>query len=84
MLVALLYRLTILQLASRVLPSIGADSWDFEDGVDGAWSDRPVRAPNLRFAWDNFYFRNLDLNVDENSSDVSSIYLCDRLFPSSR
>ena len=42
-LMALLYRLTILQLASRILPSIGADSWDSEDGVDGTWSDRPVR-----------------------------------------
>ncbi len=42
-LVALLYRLTVLQLASRILPGIGADSWDDEDGVDNGWEDRPVR-----------------------------------------
>lgn len=41
-LIALLYRLTILHLASRILPTIGADSWDSEDGVDGGWDDRPT------------------------------------------
>ncbi|KAK0456761.1 uncharacterized protein ARMOST_08799 [Armillaria ostoyae] len=41
-LVALLYRLTVLQLASRILPGIGADSWDDEDGVDNGWEDRPT------------------------------------------
>ncbi|KAJ6621694.1 hypothetical protein B0H10DRAFT_1789541 [Mycena sp. CBHHK59/15] len=40
---ALLYRLTILQLASRILPTIGADSWELTDGVDDTWEDRPVR-----------------------------------------
>ncbi|KAK0446379.1 uncharacterized protein EV420DRAFT_1767770 [Desarmillaria tabescens] len=41
-LVALLYRLTVLQLASKILPGIGADSWDDEDGVDNGWEDRPT------------------------------------------
>ncbi|KAF5312312.1 hypothetical protein D9619_003527 [Psilocybe cf. subviscida] len=41
-LIALLYRLTILQLASRILPTIGADSWESEEGVDGTWEDRPT------------------------------------------
>ncbi|KAF9535423.1 hypothetical protein CPB83DRAFT_872343 [Crepidotus variabilis] len=41
-LMALLYRLTILQLASRVLPTIGADSWESEEGFDGTWGDRPT------------------------------------------
>jgi len=41
LLVALLYRLTILHFASRVLPSIGADSWENEDGVDGTSEGRP-------------------------------------------
>jgi len=41
-LAALLYRLTILQLASRILPTIGADSWDSEEGVDNGWDDRPT------------------------------------------
>lgn len=43
-LIALLYRLTILHLASRILPTIGADSWDSEEGVDNGWDDRPVSA----------------------------------------
>ena len=40
---ALLYRLTVLHLASFVLPTIGADSWDDESGVDDGWNGRPVR-----------------------------------------
>lgn len=41
-LIALLYRLAILHLASRILPTIGADSWESEEGVDGGWTDRPT------------------------------------------
>jgi hypothetical protein len=41
---ALLYRLGILHFASSILPSIGADTWEFEDGVDNFWDNRPVRA----------------------------------------
>ncbi|KAK0446394.1 uncharacterized protein EV420DRAFT_1715818 [Desarmillaria tabescens] len=41
-LVALLYRLIVLQLASKILPGIGADSWDNEDGIDNGWEDRPT------------------------------------------
>jgi hypothetical protein len=41
-LVALLYRLAILHLASHILPTIGADSWESEDGVDDGWDGRPV------------------------------------------
>ncbi|KAF5337310.1 hypothetical protein D9611_003168 [Ephemerocybe angulata] len=41
-LIALLYRLMILHLASRILPTIGADSWDSEEGVDSVWDDRPT------------------------------------------
>ena len=40
---ALAYRLTVLHLASHILPTIGADSWDSEDGVDDGWNGRPVR-----------------------------------------
>ena len=43
-LVALLYRLGVLQVASGILPAIGADSWENERGVDDAWEDRPVSA----------------------------------------
>ncbi|KAJ7169836.1 hypothetical protein C8R46DRAFT_1090194 [Mycena filopes] len=41
---ALSYRLMILQLASRILPTIGADSFDDTYGVDDTWEDRPTSA----------------------------------------
>lgn len=44
MLVALVYRLVILNLAFQILPTIGADSWETEVGVDDSWGDRPTSA----------------------------------------
>jgi hypothetical protein len=45
-LVALLYRLSVLQVASRILPTIGADNWESDQGeIDG----RPVRAHAMWF-----------------------------------
>ena len=41
-LAALVYRLAILLGAARVLPSIGADSWEADYGVDDGWDGRPV------------------------------------------
>ncbi|KAJ8702536.1 hypothetical protein PTI98_001243 [Pleurotus ostreatus] len=41
-LAALLYRLAILHLASRILPTIGGDSWESDEGVDSRWDDRPT------------------------------------------
>ncbi|EGO00920.1 hypothetical protein SERLA73DRAFT_50899, partial [Serpula lacrymans var. lacrymans S7.3] len=43
-LIALLYRLAVLHFASRILPTIGADSWALEsEGDEGGWADaRPV------------------------------------------
>lgn len=41
-LIALVYRLAILQLASRILPTIGADSWASDEGVHINWDDRPA------------------------------------------
>lgn len=41
-LIALLYRLTILHFASRILPTIGVDAWQCEEAVDKAWEERPV------------------------------------------
>ncbi|KAF9076239.1 hypothetical protein BDP27DRAFT_1285119 [Rhodocollybia butyracea] len=41
-LITLFYRLTILHVASRILPTIGADSWESETGVDNRWDDRPT------------------------------------------
>lgn len=43
-LVALIYRLGILHCASLILPTIGADSWEAEAGVDDSWNDRPTSA----------------------------------------
>ncbi|KAF8736543.1 hypothetical protein AX14_014377 [Amanita brunnescens Koide BX004] len=40
-LIALLYRLFILHMASRILPTIGADDWSPEDS-DNPWEDRPT------------------------------------------
>ncbi|KAJ7630894.1 hypothetical protein FB45DRAFT_916848 [Roridomyces roridus] len=44
LLFSLLYRLSILHLASRILPTIGADSFDDTYGVDDTWEDRPTSA----------------------------------------
>lgn len=41
-LVALVYRLTILLGAARVLPSIGVDAWEADYAVDDSWDGRPV------------------------------------------
>ncbi|TDL28627.1 hypothetical protein BD410DRAFT_711475 [Rickenella mellea] len=41
-LIALFYRLTILHLASYILPTIGGDSWEQEYGVDDGWEGRPT------------------------------------------
>jgi hypothetical protein len=42
---ALSYRLTVLQLASRILPTIGGDGFDNAYGVpDDTWEDRPTSA----------------------------------------
>ncbi|KAH7883539.1 hypothetical protein F5I97DRAFT_1938262 [Phlebopus sp. FC_14] len=41
-LVALFYRLTILQFASRILPTIGADPWEAEDPTNDGWDGRPT------------------------------------------
>jgi len=41
-LVALVYRLAVLLFAARILPTIGADSWEAEYGVDDGLDGRPV------------------------------------------
>ncbi|KAG9126965.1 hypothetical protein FRC07_001183 [Ceratobasidium sp. 392] len=41
LLVSLFYRLLVLQLASRILPLIGGDSWAGEAGVADGWDERP-------------------------------------------
>ncbi|TFK41211.1 hypothetical protein BDQ12DRAFT_697094 [Crucibulum laeve] len=58
-LIALLYRLTILQLASKILPTIGSDSWESEEGVDDGWNDRPVmldHSSQIWWRWMNIFF----------------------------
>ncbi|KAH9944317.1 uncharacterized protein BXZ73DRAFT_87235 [Epithele typhae] len=39
---ALVYRLVVLHFASRILPNIGADTWEDESGVDDGWEGRPT------------------------------------------
>jgi len=41
-LIGLLYRLFILHMASRILPTIGADSWSQEGDEDAVWDSRPT------------------------------------------
>jgi len=41
-LVSLGYRLTVMQLSSRILPVIGADAWERESGIE-LDEERPVR-----------------------------------------
>ncbi|KAN0100578.1 hypothetical protein V8E55_000562 [Tylopilus felleus] len=41
-LVALFYRLTILQFASRILPTIGADAWESDVSTNDGWDGRPA------------------------------------------
>jgi len=41
-LVSLVYRLTILLGAARVLPSIGVDPWEADYGIDDGWDGRPT------------------------------------------
>lgn len=56
-LASLLYRLIILHLASRVLPSIGSDSWDADVGVDGGWEGRPTsRLTQILLTYRQFVF----------------------------
>ena len=64
LLVALLYRLTILHFASRVLPRIGGDGWDDEYGVAGGWEGRPVSWLSRYF--DTFDIKQLSLEYEVN------------------
>ena len=67
-LIALLYRLAILYLASGILPTIGADDWEPEDPME---SDRPVStAPYCSFPTDS----NADVNTGAGVADLSSIH----------
>lgn len=43
---ALIYRLVVMHFASHILPTIGADSWEDETGVDDGWDGRPVCSSN--------------------------------------
>lgn len=83
-LVALLYRLTVLHMASRILPTIGADSWESEDGVDDGWDGRPVRAHSLLpllvdFSSDDSIWHT-DFNSKPYPPDIQAIHLRDRIF----
>jgi hypothetical protein len=72
-LVALVYRLTILLGAARVLPSIGVDSWEADYGTDDGWEGRPVSADPL---YSTVPHIPLDIETYTCSLDVPSIYPC--------
>jgi hypothetical protein len=80
-LIALLYRLTILQLASRILPTIGGDSWDSEEGVDDGWADRPV---SLDTYFCELFLKEIsaDVNAHSYAPDLSAINFYHSLLPS--
>lgn len=78
-LIALLYRLTILHLASGILPTIGADSWESEEGVDDTWGDRPVRL-HRRPEYPTELCLIADFNVDTIAIDLPTVDFCDRIF----
>jgi hypothetical protein len=80
-LVALLYRLSILHLASRVLPTIGADNWEIAEGNEDGWDDRPVRFALLSLAFDHSYLPP-DIHLDAHPSHIPTNDLCYGLFPS--
>ena len=71
---ALVYRLIVLHFASRILPNIGADSWDGEDGVDNGWDERPVSSLVRGLSRSNSSPLT-DIQVDLSPSDLPAIYL---------
>ncbi|KIJ45664.1 hypothetical protein M422DRAFT_166584 [Sphaerobolus stellatus SS14] len=57
LLASLFYRLIILHLASRILPTIGSDAWDADVGVDGGWEGRPTsKFTNILLTYQQFIF----------------------------
>lgn len=46
-LIALVYRLVILQFASYVIPTIGSNSWEYD--ADDTWEEQPVGLPESSF-----------------------------------
>ena len=79
-LAALVYRLTILLGAARVLPSIGADSWEADYGVDDGWDGRPVSTELAKL--DNISKITSDLEAHTYTLNVSSVHSGHRLFTS--
>jgi hypothetical protein len=79
-LIALLYRLTILHVASRILPTIGADSWESESGVDHGWEDRPVRTCYLNYSL-ILTTVFLDVYVDSYTVNIPTTFVCDCILP---
>jgi len=78
---ALLYRLTILQLASRILPTIGADTWESEEGVPNEWDDRPVSWLSIHLKF-RTHVCCADIHSVSLTPHVPAIYLRDSVFAS--
>ena len=78
-LIALLYRLAILHLASGILPTIGTNNWESEEEVGNNWDDRPVGL--LATGFKSVLTRCLtDILSNTNSVNLSTIHFYYRLF----
>lgn len=75
-LVALFYRLTILQFASRILPTIGADAWESDDSTNDGWDGRPVRPPRSFCTQLTVRKCLADIDVDSLPADIPTTDIC--------
>lgn len=83
-LIALLYRLSILHFASHILPTIGADSWESEEGVDDGWDGRPVSARFLFLRCCDRFTNEwmLDVDIDSVTLHLSTVDIRNGVLPS--
>ena len=75
LLIALCYRLAVLHFGSQILPTIGADSWDEDAGVDGGWDARPVRSHSTE-ELTPLNLPSTDIQVNSFAVDISTSDLC--------
>ena len=68
---ALLFRLAILQMASRIVAKMGDDGWE-EDDASVGWEGRPVRSLLTRAAQDS---KSVELAPDQPDPHLSTNHL---------
>src|ERR1700761_191505 len=78
-LLSLTYRLSVLQLSSRVLPTIGADAWDATEDDE----ERPVSPEEPRRIYLSIHCLPFaDEQIDTYSANIPASDLCHHLHPS--